>query len=126
MTGMPLRTVLFTAGLGTPQLTTRQPCAFAGGLPASWGSSGAFPLLEQMYFDHVNLNGSLQAEWGSPDSFQQLLNLYTRNQDPHYYDTRMYSDGIGGEVGLWRQPTVPMPEHHFQCLPVARSHLWAA
>lgn len=60
------------------------------------------PLLQLMYFDLVNLDGSLPAEWGSHHSFQQLTDLYIANEDPQYYDTGLYGGHTGGGSSLYK------------------------
>ena len=58
------------------------------------------PLLQLMYFDLIDLNGTLPAEWGSHHSFQQLTDLYIVNEDPQYYDTGLYGGQTGGGSSL--------------------------
>ena len=59
------------------------PChAFAGTLPDSWGSQGAFPNLSYLGLYDLPLTGQLPAAWSGNNSFPSLSTLYLGGNSP--------------------------------------------
>lgn len=48
----------------------------AGTLPASWGNTGAFPLLSDLELLEMPLSGKLPGSWGSKGSMPFLATLF--------------------------------------------------
>ncbi len=60
---------------------------YAGTLPSAWGSSSAFPNLEQLVLSNLVLSGTLPQSWDSDNSFPALVILQLGSQGPDLYTT---------------------------------------